>query len=122
MAHTRSGVAYRLVRTAFALLLGILLAACDPGGLSRAQAVETAIRIAAPLSDGPVTVESATEGPLGRFVGNLPGQDATRRVWAVALVGSFEGEGVMGNVPRYRHHLVILDFLTGEYVMGSGSS
>lgn len=110
------------VRTALALLLAIVLAACDLVGLSQTEAIETAMRIAASQSDGPISVESAREGPLGRFVGNLPGADATRHVWAVALVGSFEGEGVMGNVPRYRHRLVILDFKTGEYVMGSGSN
>jgi hypothetical protein len=80
------------------------------------------MRIAASQSDGPITVDSAREGLLGQFVDTVRGPEANRRVWAVALVGSFEGEGVMGNVPRFGHYLVILDAQTGEYVMGSGSN
>ena len=96
------------------LLLALLLSACLPTGLTRGQAIQTAMRNA-PLSDVPISVESALEGRLDRFYVNARGEEAGRHVWAVGLVGSFrplEGAAIS------RHHVVILDFTTGEFMFG----
>lgn len=102
--------------------LVLLVAACTQGGLTRAEAIDAALRNAPP-SDGPITVDYARDGPLDAFMSSLPGQESARHVWAVGLLGNFEGEGVLGQVPpRYRHHMVILDFSNGAFIVGSGSS
>lgn len=97
-----------------------LLSDCVPTGLTRDQAVETAVRNAPP-SDIPIRVESALEGRLDQFYIGAPSEEAGRHVWAVALVGSFRPlvEGEVAGV--YRHHVVILDFTTGQFISGSGS-
>jgi hypothetical protein len=104
-----------------AALLALAASGCAPPGLSHAQAVEAAVRHAPP-SAVPIAVESVQDGPFQRFVPNQVGDDATRHVWAISLVGAFEGEGVAGNVPHYGHELVVLDFATGEFIAGVGSS
>ena len=99
-----------------------VVSACNPPGLSQSEAVEVAMRVGASQSNGPLTVESAREGPIGQFIDTVGGESPTRRVWAVKLAGSFEGEGVLGHAPRFGHYLVIVDAETGEYVMGSSSN
>lgn len=103
-----------------ALLLALLLSACLPTGLTRDQAIEAAVRNAPP-SDVPISVVSALDGRLDRFDVTAPSDEAGRHVWAVALVGSFRPlvEGEVAGV--YQHHLVILDFTTGEFLSGWGS-
>ena len=76
-----------------ALLLALLLSACLPTGLTRDQAIETAVRNAPP-SDVPISVESALEGRPDRFYVSAPREEAGRHVWAVGLVGSFRPLGL----------------------------
>ena len=104
-----------------ALLLALLLSACLPDGLTRDQAVEAAVRNAPP-SAVPIRVESVMDGRLDRFM-DTTREDGSRHVWAVALVGEFRPpvEGDVGIVAQYRHHLVILDFTSGEFLAGLGS-
>lgn len=97
-----------------ALLLALLLSACFPTGITRDQAIQAAMSNAPP-SDVPISVESALDGRLDRFYTSAVGEEAGRHVWAVGLVGSFrplEGAGPS------RHHVVILDFTTGEFMFG----
>ena len=108
----------RLAVLAFAFCAAV--AACGTG-ISHAQAVELALRNA-PKSAVPVAIELVADGRLDRFIEGGPPQDRARHVWAVGLVGSFEGEGGMGRAPSYRHHLILLDHETGEVVAEQGSS
>ena len=69
----------------------------------------------APPSSVPISVESALEGRLDQFYVNAPREHAGRHVWAVGLAGSFRlAEGVDPSV----HHVVIIDFTTGEFLFG----
>lgn len=107
------------VRTA--LCVAVLVAACGTG-ISRDQAVERAVREAGPGATAAISVES---GPLGAFVARVPSDDSQdHKVWAVWVAGSFEGECVFdpatqGSLcpPMTSKVLVVLDFVTGQFIL-----
>lgn len=111
------------------LLFVVLMSACSTltGGISR----EEAIRVARREAPGQVSaVVSASYGPLGRFIGpgTLPGEPRERVVWAIVFRGTFPPvscgpappPGQMAHCPPDAHTaLVVLDYETGEFILGS---
>jgi hypothetical protein len=99
------------------VVLALASAGCDLGGIPRDKAIEIATHL------HPASVLSAERGPLGRFAspGTLPDQPRSREVWAIRIEGRFPLEcpyhpGLANCPPDATTMLVVLDFLTGEFV------
>ena len=99
-------------------------AGAPAGGISRDEAIATAMRQGFPVTRSEVA--DATPGPLWEF-----GHDVTsspdRWVWAVTFKGSFEPPSCGPYRPgppapclvRQSHFQVILDYFTGKLVIAS---
>lgn len=107
--------------TAAALLLGCSLGA-KPAGVSRADAIAAAER-AVPGTTG---VIDATHGSISNFETGQQVVPGNTEVWAVVLAGSFPNSCGPAPMPGSSPHpcplaatstTVLIDFMTGEFVM-----
>lgn len=108
------------------VVVGTLLLGCSlgtkPAGISRADAIAAAER-AIPGTTG---VIEATTGPISDFETGQQVVPGNTPVWAVVLAGSFPNSCGPAPIPGSSPHpcplaatstTVLIDFLTGEFVL-----